>query len=197
VIWEYVKYFSYEFVLQAKDKGTKKIAGLGGVFSQALYESFTQFSDWIHGELLSILVAEKIPNCTQFLSIIIDDIAEGRAKQLCNNVNAENYQNYYRLIEPCHNEYLIDDYQRRTNFNGYEIGELCNVNQTSMLEIINEAHQFLHTQYECISAENRCTKFELAAKQFINSSITSRPLTSTIKQHPSSLSGREWNSNLQ
>jgi hypothetical protein len=52
-----VKYFAYEFVLQSKDGGTKKIAGLGGVFSQALYESFTQFSDWILQELLSVKVA--------------------------------------------------------------------------------------------------------------------------------------------
>lgn len=51
---------AYEFVLQSKDKGTKQIAGLGGVFSQAMYQSFIQFGDWIIGELLSIIVAEKV-----------------------------------------------------------------------------------------------------------------------------------------
>jgi hypothetical protein len=59
-----VKYFANEFVLQSKDGGTKKIAGLGGVFSQALYQSFTQFADWILDELLCIKVAELVPNCT-------------------------------------------------------------------------------------------------------------------------------------
>ena len=54
-------------MLQSKDKGTKKIAGLGGVFSQALYQSFTQFADWILDELLAIKVAELIPDCALFL----------------------------------------------------------------------------------------------------------------------------------
>lgn len=42
-----MKYFTNEFVLQSKDKGTKKIAGLGGVFSAAISQSFMQFADWI------------------------------------------------------------------------------------------------------------------------------------------------------
>ena len=67
VIWEYAKYFAYEFVLKSKDKGTKKIAGLCGVFSQALYQSFTQFADWVLDELLAIKVAELVPDCALFL----------------------------------------------------------------------------------------------------------------------------------
>lgn len=46
VIWKYAKYFVEEFVLKMSQKGERKYAGFAGVFTQALYQSITQFSDW-------------------------------------------------------------------------------------------------------------------------------------------------------
>lgn len=39
----------------------------------------------------------------------------------------------------------------------------------------------------------RCTKYELAVKQFINSTISFNPLKSNIKQYQPSLTARDWN----
>lgn len=98
VIWEYVKYFAYEFVLQSSSKGTKKIAGLGGVFSQAVYQSFSQFADWIMPQLLAIIVAEKVPDCQAFVKEIIEGLSDQRAQLLCEGIDQQNYANYYRLV---------------------------------------------------------------------------------------------------
>ena len=144
VIWEYVKYFAYEFVLQSSSKGTKKIAGLGGVFSQAAYQSFTQFADWIMPELLAIVVAEKVPDCLAFVEEVIDGIGEERAQLLCEGVDWQNYGNYYRLVEPCHNEYMVDRFQQQFQLSGYEMGQLCDPQQKSALTVLLEAHALLH-----------------------------------------------------
>lgn len=98
MIWEYAKYFANEFVLQSSSKGTKQIAGLGGVFSQSLYESFTQFADWILDELLALKVAEQIPNCTHFLIDTIEFISAEKASTLCSGIDKQNYRNFLRLI---------------------------------------------------------------------------------------------------
>jgi len=105
VIWEYAKYFAFEFILQSKDQGTKKIAGLGGVFSQALYQSFSQFADWILDELLAIKMAELLPDCAQFLQQAVELSAE-KAEALCAGVSGEDYRSYLRVVQPCDNEYF-------------------------------------------------------------------------------------------
>jgi hypothetical protein len=79
-----VKYFTYEFVLQSKEKGTKKIAGLGGVFSAAISQSFMQFADWIMDELLALKVAEAIPNCVKFIEGNVE--LAPRAVSLCQGI---------------------------------------------------------------------------------------------------------------
>jgi VanZ family protein len=57
VIWYYAKYFVQEFVLKKSDGGNPKCAGTAGVFSQALYESLTEFVQWFIPEFVSLLVA--------------------------------------------------------------------------------------------------------------------------------------------
>ena len=47
VIWKYADYFAKEFVLKTSDGGIRKYAGLAGVFTQALYQSIEQFTDWV------------------------------------------------------------------------------------------------------------------------------------------------------
>ena len=37
VFWNWVKYFTFQFVLKYSKNGTKGIAGIGGVAGQALY----------------------------------------------------------------------------------------------------------------------------------------------------------------
>lgn len=57
VLWEYVKYFTNNFVLQKDKNGTRKKAGMAGIFTQALYGSFIEFGDWFLQEQLSILAS--------------------------------------------------------------------------------------------------------------------------------------------
>lgn len=47
VFWNWVKYFTYEFVLKQSRNGTKGIAGIGGVASQALYQSISASAGWL------------------------------------------------------------------------------------------------------------------------------------------------------
>ena len=63
VIWQYVKYFTDEFVLKKSKGGRPKHAGLGGVFIQGLYMSVSQFSGWFMQEFVSGLSAQRIVNC--------------------------------------------------------------------------------------------------------------------------------------
>lgn len=44
VVWEWIKYMTNDFVLKSNKEGTRKIAGLGGLFSQAFYQVTYQFS---------------------------------------------------------------------------------------------------------------------------------------------------------
>ena len=63
---------------------------------------------------------------------------------------------------------------------------------------MKQAHQHISEHYSCSFNKNqaRCTEYELALIQFINSTITLNPLPSTIYQYPSSLTGHHWNNNL-
>ena len=47
VFWNWVKYFTYEFVLKSSKNGTKGITGIGGVAAPALYESISASSGWL------------------------------------------------------------------------------------------------------------------------------------------------------
>lgn len=118
---------------------------------------------------------------------------------LCDGIDRENYGNYYRLVEPCNNEYMIDQYQKQFQLTGYEMKELCDPLQKSALTVLLEAHAILHAKYDCLNTteDNRCTKYELAVKQFINSTITHDPIQSKIKQYAASLTGKNWNNDLQ
>lgn len=63
VIWEWIKYMTEEFVLKISRGGSRKIAGLGGVFSQAWYQVTYAFSDWFLKDVYSFLAFSSIPNC--------------------------------------------------------------------------------------------------------------------------------------
>lgn len=60
VLWNWVKYVTYEFVLKQDKQGTRGIAGIGGVSSQAFYGVFSAVEDWLGQFLLLTKVANKI-----------------------------------------------------------------------------------------------------------------------------------------
>jgi hypothetical protein len=55
VIWEWIKYMTNEFVLKLGKGGSRKIAGLGGVFSQAWYQVTFAFANWYLQDVYSFL----------------------------------------------------------------------------------------------------------------------------------------------
>lgn len=55
VIWEWIKYMTEEFVLKLGRGGSRKIAGLGGVFSQAWHQVSFSFADWFLKDAYSFL----------------------------------------------------------------------------------------------------------------------------------------------
>ncbi len=71
-----MKYFTSEFVIKLSKGGSEKNSGIGGVFAQAFYESFSDFGNWIMDEYLSILGKERIGDCIKFARETIEGISE-------------------------------------------------------------------------------------------------------------------------
>ena len=55
-----------DFVLKMNKNGTRKIAGLGGLFSQGLYQSSYQFSEWFLRDIYGWMAYSAIHNCTKY-----------------------------------------------------------------------------------------------------------------------------------
>lgn len=55
MIWEWVKFFTKDFVIKSAKGGSEKNSGVGGVFSQAFYEAYSNFGNWIIDEYLDTL----------------------------------------------------------------------------------------------------------------------------------------------
>lgn len=77
------------------------MAGLAGIFAQALYQSFIQFGEWAMPELITILVAEKIGDCSEFVKSAVQGMSEAKVNRICQGVGLDNYRSYWNLIEPC------------------------------------------------------------------------------------------------
>ena len=56
-----------DFVLKQNKGGTRKVAGLGGLFSQGFYQVSYQFSEWFMQDILSFLTFQTIKNCSSYL----------------------------------------------------------------------------------------------------------------------------------
>ena len=54
-------------MLKGLEGGKRKHAGLAGVFSQTLYESVSEFGDWVIPEFGGLLIAEAMGNCEDYL----------------------------------------------------------------------------------------------------------------------------------
>lgn len=63
---------TYSFVLKSDRDGTRKIAGLGGLFSQSLYQASYQFSEWFLRDIFSFLTYKYVKNCTEYFQKNID-----------------------------------------------------------------------------------------------------------------------------
>ena len=98
MIWEYLKYFVYEFVSKNSQGGSRKLSGLGQAFNKYLYITYNKYYEWLPREYISMLVADAVGNCTQFLSVTIEGISLEKAQSICGNASRENYREYYRLV---------------------------------------------------------------------------------------------------
>jgi hypothetical protein len=59
-----------EFVLKLSRGGSRKIAGMGGVFSQAWYEVSYSFADWFLKDVYSFLAYQKMQDCPRSLQFL-------------------------------------------------------------------------------------------------------------------------------
>lgn len=65
-----------QFVLKMDRGGSRKIAGLGGVFSQAWYQVTFSFADWFLRDVYSFLAFREIgQDCLKHLSFLPQDTA--------------------------------------------------------------------------------------------------------------------------
>ena len=62
----------------------------------------------------------------------------------------------------------------------------------------SQIHQKIFDQYSCkkYKGVKKCSPYELALKQFINSTVTLNPIENSIKSYPKSLTGKDWNKDL-
>ena len=141
-------------------KGERKFAGLAGVFTQALYQSITQFSEWFMRQFLSLIVAQLIPNCQLYLAKI-DTLDKETVKKICLNVNRDNYLSYYDLIHPCLNSIVAKDFKKKYSLKGISMEELCDPSKDSLLTAAKLAHHAIYKHYKCSANPSlqRCTPF--------------------------------------
>lgn len=63
---------THTFVLKENKNGTRKIAGLGGFFSQSLYQASYQFSEWFFKDIFSFLTYKNVKNCSEYFQKNVD-----------------------------------------------------------------------------------------------------------------------------
>ena len=74
---------------------------MGAIFSQAFYETFTDFGNWITAEYRSMLLAGNVKNCSNYMHITFTDFSDEKITKLCANVDENNYITYLPLLSPC------------------------------------------------------------------------------------------------
>ena len=77
------------------------MAGMAGLSSQGLYLSISGFSGWFFEEFVSMLAAEEIGDCVQFIKNTTESISADTINKLCDKVTVEDYRSYLRLTRPC------------------------------------------------------------------------------------------------
>lgn len=200
VLWEYAKYFANQFVIHTSNQGNRKITAMSGTFNDKLYKAVTKFKNWVLPELLSLVAAQQIKNCSQFIKATVNNISGLKASSVCRDVSENDYKSYWKLLEPCSIE-ISEEYQlyrMRHDLTIAEMEELCDQEELSVYQVLKSAHKKISTHYQCklISWEDRCTAQELTIKQFINSTITSRPILPELNLYNSALSASFWDSSL-
>ena len=101
------------------------MAGMAGISSQGLYLSISGFSGWFFEEFVSMLAAEEIGDCEAFIKNTTETISAENIKKLCDKVTVEDYRSYLRLIRPCENMLLQDDFMNKYGLGSMAMSELC------------------------------------------------------------------------
>ena len=138
VFWNWVKYVTVDFVLKTNKQGTKGIAGIGKIASQAFYGVFSAVQDWIGELLLLSKVADKMgriyQSCPKFAKEIIGDATEDQIAWVCKNVDLSKPDSLLTLVNVCDYEFGLEWTQLQTNASLTELQmiQLCDRNNPSL-----------------------------------------------------------------
>jgi hypothetical protein len=69
--------------LKLSSGGVRKDAGMAGIFSQGLYQSVTQFSDWFVPDAIAIELADRIGDCQGYILSTTESISEESIAMMC------------------------------------------------------------------------------------------------------------------
>lgn len=103
----------------------------------------------------------------------------------------KNYSTVANLIDVCEFEYTDNwvQFKERTTLNNLQMMQFCDRNVNSMFTVMVQAQEALRIQYNC-TISKKCSDYELALKQWINSSITLNPIPELGL--PASLTLNSW-----
>ena len=95
--------------MKTSKQGTKRIAGIGGVCSQAFYGAFSAVQNWIGDLLLLTKVSDKMVkiygNCPNFAKEVIDEINTDQVAVVCKDIDLAKPETLKKLIDACGYEF--------------------------------------------------------------------------------------------
>ncbi|CAD8079287.1 unnamed protein product [Paramecium primaurelia] len=182
VFYEYVKYMEEEFGVQKSINGTKGIAGLGTIVSQALYGEMANLNDNLLNYVLSDLLIKKITKCEQVLEKL-DKINDIQKEKFCNLDEYKNWnqKSINKLLYVCeHQESTYwGQLQNLTGITNIQLIQLCDDEEEGFGQELKLANNKMKTKYDC--KLERCTKFEIGVKQWAFSMISDNPIDEIYK----------------
>ncbi|CAD8186309.1 unnamed protein product [Paramecium octaurelia] len=182
VFYEYIKYMEEEFGVQKSINGTKGIAGLGTIVSQALYGEMANLNDNLFDYVMSDLLIKRVTKCEQVLEKL-DKINDAQKEKFCGLDEYKNWnsKSINRLLYICeHQESAYwGQLQTLTGMTNIQLIQLCDEEEEGFGKELKFANNKMKTKYDC--KLERCTKFEIGVKQWAFSMISENPIDELYK----------------
>ena len=201
LLWNYVKYVESELATNSSFNGSSSLAGMGVLGGQAIYQSFQQISETLLLDLTATLIYSNISSnfidCPLFISYSIPSLSPYQIHQVCSLPNISSFDSSAIgfLIQLCWypygEEWLI--FVNSTNITDATLFSFCSNSSApySFSTLFNNVSKYIHDFYNC-TGQSICSRYEIAAKQWGNSTITLDPIPPLNYIFPKSYSLYNW-----
>ena len=167
---------------------------MGGFFSQAWYQVSYSFAAWALQDMYSFITFEAVgSNCLTVLSFLPNE----KAQKICSQItDPAEYQQFYRLVEPCIDASTAQTFKANFSLTRLEMGDYCDMDDepSNLGALALTAAKNLSDWYGCYESlpVRKCTEKDFITKQLFVSGITQRP----YRNYPRSATetAHEWNS---